>query len=162
VADGLSRQWEGVPRNQGTLDGSEWTVSEDWETRTGLINDVLHVGIEGDTARNLKERFVKEPLFLEVVDALLNMDQERSIRERARARHRASQYMVEDGKLWRLTGGTAERARGRVECVTQEEATVLAAQQHAKGGHWGRDAIKIALTDRIHSPKLDASILTAI
>ncbi|KAH7918399.1 hypothetical protein BV22DRAFT_981229, partial [Leucogyrophana mollusca] len=78
------------------------------------------------------------------------------------ARHRASQYMVEDGKLWRLTGGTAENARGRVECVTQEEATVLAAQQHAKGGHWGRDTIKIALTDRIHSPKLDASILTAI
>lgn len=30
----------------------------------------------------------------------------------------------------------------------------MAAKQHAEGGHWGRDAIKIALTDRIYSPKL--------
>jgi hypothetical protein len=54
------------------------------------------------------------------------------------------------------------RARCKVECVTQDEAKELAAKQHAEGGHWGRDAIKIALTDRIYSPKLDATILTAI
>jgi len=35
-------------------------------------------------------------------------------------------------------------------------------KQHNEGGHWGRDAIKIALTDRIYSPKLDASIMAAI
>jgi len=26
IADGLSRQWEGQPRNIGLLDGSDWTV----------------------------------------------------------------------------------------------------------------------------------------
>ncbi|KIK43905.1 hypothetical protein CY34DRAFT_60554, partial [Suillus luteus UH-Slu-Lm8-n1] len=35
-------------------------------------------------------------------------------------------------------------------------------QAHTEGGHWGRDAIKIALLDRICSPKLDATILTVI
>jgi len=54
------------------------------------------------------------------------------------------------------------QARSKVECVTREEAKQLATEQHANGGHWGRDAIKIALTDRIYSPKLDASILAAI
>lgn len=29
IADGLSRQWEGQPRDEGMEDGSTWTVSED-------------------------------------------------------------------------------------------------------------------------------------
>lgn len=35
----------------------------------------------------------------------------------------------------------------------------LAVKQHEEGGHWGRDAIKITLTDKIYSPGLDASIM---
>jgi hypothetical protein len=54
------------------------------------------------------------------------------------------------------------RARARVECVTKEEAKELTKQAHAEGGHWGRDAIKIALLDHISCPKLDILILTAI
>jgi hypothetical protein len=38
----------------------------------------------------------------------------------------------------------------------------LAKEQHENRGHWERDAIKIALTDRIYSAGLDASILEAI
>jgi hypothetical protein len=38
----------------------------------------------------------------------------------------------------------------------------LAKEQHERGGHWGRDAIKIALTDIVYSPGLDASIMDAI
>lgn len=70
--------------------------------------------------------------------------------------------LIEDGKLWRLRGGTAVRARSRVECVTKAEAKELAIKQHSEGGHWGCDAIKITLTDRIYSPKLDASILHSL
>ena len=33
---------------------------------------------------------------------------------------------------------------------------------HETGGHWGRDALKIALTDKYYSPKLDTSIMKAI
>ncbi|KAH7919480.1 hypothetical protein BV22DRAFT_991223, partial [Leucogyrophana mollusca] len=163
VADGLSRQWDGRERDTGERDGSEWTVSEDWEARTGLVNDILLVTpINKREQSELRERFMEEPLFLEVIDALMQIDKAASVKDRKRARHRASQYMIDDGKLWRLKGGTAIRARSRVECVTQTEARQWAARQHAEGGHWGRDAIKIALMDRIYSPKLDASIIAAI
>jgi len=55
--------------------------------------------------------------------------------------------LIEEGKLWCLRGGTAVRARSKVECITKEEAKQLAKEQHENKGHWGRDAIKIALTD---------------
>ena len=164
IADGLSRQWEGHARDIGLVDGSEWTVSEDWEANSGLINDLLHIStdIDGTTASLLQTRFADEPVFLEVIEAILQVDRSKEVRDRKCARHRASQYLIQDRKLWRLRGGTAVQARSKVECVTREEAKQLATEQHANGGHWGRDAIKIALTDRIYSPKLDASILAAI
>lgn len=65
ITDGLSRQWEGHPRDVGLLDGSEWTVSEDWEANTGLINDLLQIStnIENSTASQLLERFADELVF---------------------------------------------------------------------------------------------------
>jgi transposase InsO family protein len=79
-----------------------------------------------------------------------------------RARHRASEYMIEDGKLWRVAGGHSTRARSRVECVTREEATELARLEHKSNGHWQRDSVKKSLLDRIWSPGLDASIVKGI
>lgn len=110
-------------------------------------------------ADGLRERFKDEPVFKEVIEAIFDMDQGAELRDKRRARHRASQYAIEEGKLWRIRGGTATRARARVECVTKAEALELAIQAHTEGGHWGRDAIKIALLDRICSPKLDANPL---
>lgn len=160
VADGISRRWENTPAMQG--DGSEWTVSEDWEARIGLVNDIMNVTTVNAAAEALCARFEKEPVFKEVIEALCNLDQSTEIREKRRARHRAEQYIIEDGRLWKLRGGTPTRARAKVECVTREEAKTLAAQEHTKGGHWGRDAIKMALLDRICSPKLDTSILDVL
>jgi hypothetical protein len=160
VADGISRKWENTPPIPG--DGSEWTVSEDWEERTGLVNDIMTITSVNASMDTLCARFEKEPIFKEVIEAICNLDQSKEIKEKRRARHRAEQYVIEDGKLWKLRGGTATRARAKVECVTREEAKILATQEHAAGGHWGRDAIKIALLDRICSPKLDATILDAI
>lgn len=54
------------------------------------------------------------------------------------------------------------RARSKVECVTKEEATQLAKEEHLKNGHWQRDAIKKSLLDHIWSPGLDASIIRGI
>jgi hypothetical protein len=81
------------------------------------------------------------------------------LRERKRARHRAARYMIEEGKLWYVGGGTGTRAVARRECVTKEEAMELARVEHEKGGHFHRDLIKIALLDRIHTPGLDQSIV---
>ncbi|KAG2079476.1 uncharacterized protein F5147DRAFT_555253, partial [Suillus discolor] len=163
IADGLSRQWEGQPRDAGLRDRSTWTVSEDWETETGLINDILLTStIDEQTVKSLLKCFTNEPIFLEVTESIAQVNSNKPLRDRKFAHHQALEYLIENGKLWRLRGGTTVRARSRTECVTQEEAEQMATTQHEQMGHWGRDTIKIALTDRICSPKLDASIMKAI
>jgi hypothetical protein len=161
VADGLSRASEGTDHDEG--DGSEWTVSEDWESNKGLTHDIFQLT---DTSTpeiaKLRERFKDEPIFAEVIDAILELDQGVNLRTRKRARHRASEYMVEEGKLWRVAGGHSTRARSRVECVTREEAVQLASLEHESKGHWQRDSVKKSLLDRIWSPGLDASIIKGI
>ena len=161
VADGLSRANEGRPQEEG--DGSQWTMSEDWEATTGLTHDIF-LTTDGTLPEvsQLRERFQNEPIFLEVVEAILELDQGKDIKLRKRARHRASEYLIDGGKLWKLAGGHHNRARTKVECINREEAIALAEKEHEDKGHWGRDAIKKSLMDRIWSPKLDASIVTAI
>ena len=161
VADRLSRAAEGAPREEG--DGSEWTVSEDWEATTGLTHDLFQVSDAGSKEMLvLRKRFQDVPIFLEVIEALLELDQGTSLRKWKRAHHRASEYMIDEGKLWRVAGGHCMRARARVECVSPSEATELAKEEHTKNGHWQRDSVKKALLDHIWSPGLDGSILAGI
>ena len=161
VADGLSRASEGTDQEEG--DGSEWTVPEDWESNTGLTHDIFQL-TDPSTPEiaNLRERFKEEPIFAEVIDAILELDHGANLRSRKRARHRASEYMIEDGKLWRIAGGHSTRARSKVECVTRGEAVQLAKLEHESNGHWQRDSVKKSLLDRIWSPGLDASIVKGI
>jgi hypothetical protein len=125
----------------------------------GLVNNIMLVESEIDA---LMEQFTKEPLFMEVLRALTVMDKETDSKAMARVRHRASEYFVEKGKLWRTKGGLKRRARTKLECVTQAEAIELARAEHDRGGHWHCNTIKINLTDHIWSPGLDTSITTAI
>lgn len=157
VADGISRMHEGtLPQ---TNDGSSWSVCEDWETEGGLINDIFTIS---DDAAILRARFTDDPIFLEVIDALMDIDLLTDETTRRRARHRAEEYFIENGRLWRLRRKGGTRARARVECIPRHEARALAAKEHHTGGHWGHDAIKLALTDRIYSPRLDETIVNAI
>ena len=118
VADGLSRANEGLPKEEN--DGSQWLVSEDWETSAGLTHDVFYI-TDPSTPEviQLRDRFKDEPVFLEVIEALLDLDHGKSIRVRKRARHRASEYMIDSGKLWKVTGGHHNRARAKVECIRE-------------------------------------------
>jgi len=113
------------------------------------------------THTTLRKRFSKERIFVEVVDALLGITGASTESERKRASHRAEGYFIEDGKLWRLGGTTPSRAVARRECVTKAEAVQLAREEHEKV-HMHRDHIKMQLLDKIYSPLLDASIMTAI
>ena len=161
MADGLSRANEGLAHEEGN--GSNWTVSEDWETTTGLKHDIFYITSPSDPqAIQLRECFKEEPIFLEVVDALLEIDQGKDIRLKRRARHRALNYLIEDGRLWRVAGGHQNRARPKVECITKDEATNMTEKHHSEKGHWGRDAIKKALMNHIWSSNFDSSILTGI
>ncbi|TEB28851.1 hypothetical protein FA13DRAFT_1632806, partial [Coprinellus micaceus] len=159
VADGLSRANEGRENEEG--DGSEWTVPEDWEAVTGLAYDMWRIELVSEVGE-LLARFEGEPMFVEVIRALTELDVGESEKERKKARHRAEGYMIDDGKLWRIGGGKKARGRSRVECVTREEAVKLAEVEHKRGGHWGRDAVKIALMDKVWVPGMDAVVLEAI
>ena len=70
--------------------------------------------------------------------------------------------MLEDAQLWRVAGGHSTRAKLRVECVTQEEASLLEKQKHKENGHWQLDSVKKSLMDCIWSPGLDAAIIKGI
>jgi hypothetical protein len=154
VADGLSRQYVGKEVRAGN--GHEWTVSKDWEARTGLTHDIFAVGEVAETteAATMRAQFQDEQIFLEVVEALLEalleLDHGKILCERTRACHWATGYMIEDEKLW------------RVECITKKEAKEMAWNTHRNNGHFGRDMIKIQLMSRICSPGLDRSIMEAM
>ncbi|KAG2048152.1 hypothetical protein BDR06DRAFT_1073349, partial [Suillus hirtellus] len=150
----------GRPRENG--DGSAWSVNEDWESAHGLVNDLLQVDVTDMLVTELRTRFANEPLFLEVIDAMHNLDSAKSEQDRKRARHRALGYSIEDGRLWRIADGKSIRTRLRLECISQEEAVEMAMQEHTKNGHWGRDLTKLKMMDCIYSPKLDRSITKAI
>lgn len=146
VADGLSRASKGTEKEQE--DGSEWMVLEDWETNVSLTHDIFHMTDASTPAvAKLRERFKNESIFAEVIDAILELDQGVSLRQRKRARHRASEYMIEDGKLWRIAGGHSTRARAKVECTTRDEVADLARLKHESNGHWQRYSVKKSLLD---------------
>ncbi|KIK11835.1 hypothetical protein PISMIDRAFT_121982, partial [Pisolithus microcarpus 441] len=94
IADGLSQQWDMTDHMQD--DGCQWSVNPDPKALSGLVNDVFTI--------DHIERFTNEPVFLEVIDAVLNINTTANPRDHSKARHRASQYVVEDGCLWRIYG----------------------------------------------------------
>jgi hypothetical protein len=53
----------------------------------------------------LHKQFKDEPMYLQVIDTLTELDFGVSEHERKRARHRASQDFIEEGRLWQLGGG---------------------------------------------------------
>ncbi|KAK6971466.1 hypothetical protein R3P38DRAFT_2587204, partial [Favolaschia claudopus] len=165
--------YEDVARVKG--DGHEWTVSADGEAESGLVSDLFAVCVEqiGESevfmvvalpegVMALRERFKGEPVYVEVIDALFELDMGTTKRERQRAKHRAAGYFVDGLKLWRLYGGRRDRGRSRRECITRAEAVEMAAKIHAEEGHFGRDAIKLRMMDSVCSPGLDASIVAAV
>jgi hypothetical protein len=64
-------------------------VSEDWEANLGLTNDIL---LTESTAQQkpvspLQERFANEPVFLEVVESILGMNEMKPLCDQKRAMH---------------------------------------------------------------------------
>ena len=159
AADGLSRKSSGLPHEEG--DGSAWSVNEDWESSKGLVNDMFTVETDSGLS-SLWTCFADKPLLLDIVKALHDIDHQASERDRKRARHRAMDYYVKDGRLWKVTNGRSIRGITRMECISREEAFELAKHEHTTNGHWGCDLIKLRLLDPVWSPGLDQSIVKAI
>lgn len=71
VADGLSRQWDNTDRTND--DGSEWSVNPEPRALTDVVNDMFTIDCVDEEQQKLRQRFVNEPMFLEVIDAILNI-----------------------------------------------------------------------------------------
>jgi len=98
IADGVSRQYEGTDKVPGN--GSEWTVTPDWEEVMGLVHDLYQV-MELPDLTVLKEQFKDEPLYLDVLDTITGFcSREVTLCEKKRAQHRKTQYALNKGKLW--------------------------------------------------------------
>jgi hypothetical protein len=133
IANGLSHQYENTPKLEG--DGSEWDVDSDSELRAGLVYGINYVSVPPAT-QSLQDCFSNTPIFRDVINALEEIQSEAGLQERKRARHRAAQYMIDEGKLWLMKGGTCMCAVAWRECVTKEEAVELARVKHEKEGHF--------------------------
>lgn len=74
IADGLSQANEGTDYIKGNR--SEWMVLEDWEAMTGLIHNIFNTSeAHSPEMTTLHEYFTDEPIFTEVIDAMLELDQ---------------------------------------------------------------------------------------
>ncbi|KAG2145261.1 hypothetical protein DEU56DRAFT_754118 [Suillus clintonianus] len=94
-----------------------------FKVKTGAMvtQAAMHLALLKTKAKEI-ERGIELEGQHEVIELMAQLGSTRSLRDKKCAKHRASQYMIDDGKLSCLRGGTAVRARDRVECVTQEEA----------------------------------------
>ncbi|KIK33110.1 hypothetical protein CY34DRAFT_32252, partial [Suillus luteus UH-Slu-Lm8-n1] len=107
AADGLSRSF--MTREPSPGDGAEWTVNEDWEAARGIVQDLFEVSSSPSRTNvpnvrftELCTRFQYEPLFLEIVDTLCDLDSDQPVNVKRHARHRAQQFFIEDDKLWKI------------------------------------------------------------
>ena len=89
----------GIDHKEG--DGSDWTVCEDWESGTGIVNDLLTID---STIEPLCEHFQNKLVFLEVIDALHRLTGHITDSKCQRAQHQALGYMINKGKLWHVPG----------------------------------------------------------
>ena len=80
----------------------------------GLVNNILHVAPSDDMVQ-LKEHLKDEPMFTEVLDVLLAINNSSSVHDHQHAQHWASQYLIVDSKLWHLKGGTSHQIDIMVE-----------------------------------------------
>jgi hypothetical protein len=161
VADGLSRKWE--LRKPQPHDGSKWLVLPDWEAAQGIKNDIMLItdGEPQRTQHPLEARFKDDTFFQPIVQHLLGHKAGETVPERKRAKHRAEGFMIEHGKLWRVSTKADDRAP-RTECIPCTEGFQRALKCHSDHGHFGVDLVKLQLHDHFFWPGMDRDSRQAI
>ena len=84
MADGISRKYVNLPTEEN--DGHTWTVSEDWNLNVGLTHDLFLV-TPVHQHETLRTHFQDMPMFLLILDALLELDHGKSTQDKKKARH---------------------------------------------------------------------------
>ena len=101
-------------------------------------------------------------MFLSILEALSELEHGNDAHEKRKAKHKARDYMIQDGKLWQIGDGKLARARLKHECITEVEMVELAKELHKKGGHFHCDNMKLALMDAYVGTRMDRCIVKGI
>ena len=111
---------------------------------------------ESDSApeHHLEMLFKGDLFFMPVVRHLLGKAAGNSIAERWRAAHRAEGFMIEDGKLWKVSNRPTDRV-ARTECQPTVQGFKLALDCHSTTGHFDADRTKLLLRDTYFWPGMD-------
>ncbi|KIJ22813.1 hypothetical protein M422DRAFT_78959, partial [Sphaerobolus stellatus SS14] len=131
-------------------DGSDWSVLPDWEARKGIVNDIMTV-MSAEVPNELQERFADDTWFKEVIEHLAGSDKDKDPRIRRRAKHRAANFMIDEGKLWLIKLKGTDRVT-RVECIPTREGFQTALKTHEDNGHFGWEHTKLKLNERFFWP----------
>ena len=86
-------------------------------------------------------------MFFLILEALSELEHGNDAHEKRKAKHKARDYMIQDGKLWQIGDGKLAGAHSKRECVTKVEMVELVKELHKKGGHFHHDNVKLALMD---------------
>jgi hypothetical protein len=71
-----AEKFTGLPKEPG--DGHKWTVGEDWHMDTGLAQDLFQITTPLPEHEALRKQFAVEPMFMSILDALLELDHGKS------------------------------------------------------------------------------------
>ncbi|KAJ6485492.1 hypothetical protein DFH09DRAFT_948996, partial [Mycena vulgaris] len=158
VADGLSRGFTEA-RVQG--DGSSWSVAADWHASSGLTNSLWAVAESSARQLDLRERFKGDTFFEPIIGCLLGDSTGSTIGETRHAIRRAKDYMIDEGRLWKV-GDRYSTRTARVECIPSREGFNTALKIHQDNGHWDADHVKLHVRDRYFWPHIDSDARLAI
>ncbi|KIJ45534.1 hypothetical protein M422DRAFT_81932, partial [Sphaerobolus stellatus SS14] len=144
-------------------EGEDYDVDPGWESMHGVINDIFTVHIK-ETPTGIMEHFAEEPYFLEIIEWLEEGGSGGSSDEQTRKRmqHKARDYMVKDGKLWRIVRGRQAWRAPKVECIPGIETHELANKAHIDGGHFGRDLTVLKLQQSYFWHNIQRTVVEAI
>src|SRR6266481_5883135 len=162
VADAISRKWAEAKGPSKDSDGADWSVRPDWEASSSISNNIMQVTTAGhaDESASLHEQFADDPWLSDVVNALTNRDMP-DIRTCHRARHRALNFAIENGKLWCIRMKAKDWVAS-VECVSQMKGFNLAMKMHEENGHFGWDHMQLKLHNKWFWPGMDRDSKEAI
>lgn len=78
-----------------------------------------------------------------------------TISERRRAKHRAQGFIIEDGKLWKVSAKVSDRVSRR-ECIPRKNGFQFALDTHRKIGHFKTvDTLKLHIHETTFWPGMD-------
>ncbi|KAJ7909296.1 hypothetical protein B0H13DRAFT_1616633, partial [Mycena leptocephala] len=99
VAGSLSRGFED---NHVRGDGSSWSVAADWHANSGMTHSLWAVAESANCEPGLRAQFKGNTFFEPIIECLLGDSTGNTISETRHVVRRAKDYMIEEGRLWKV------------------------------------------------------------